>query len=83
MYGIEKKYGVSGEDLRRANPFIEEEGLQIGQTLVIPVKNKIINTAVVQDKVIIMMYFPKKLNILFPENMELRLQNWKNAILKL
>jgi hypothetical protein len=28
MYGIEKKYGVSGEDLR-ANPFIEEEGLQI------------------------------------------------------
>jgi LysM repeat protein len=25
MYGIEKKYGVSGEDLRRANPFIEEE----------------------------------------------------------
>jgi LysM repeat protein len=26
MYGIEKKYGVSGEDLRRANPFIEEEG---------------------------------------------------------
>jgi hypothetical protein len=29
MYGIEKKYGVSGEDLRRANPFIEEEALQI------------------------------------------------------
>jgi hypothetical protein len=26
MYGIEKKYGVSGEDLR-ANPFIEEEAL--------------------------------------------------------
>jgi hypothetical protein len=67
--------------LRRANPFIEEEA--IGQTLVIPVKNKIINTAVVQDKVLIMMYFPKKLNILFPENTELRLQNWKNAILKL
>jgi hypothetical protein len=26
---VSKKYGVSGEDLRRANPFIEEEGLQI------------------------------------------------------
>jgi LysM repeat protein len=60
MYGIEKKYGVSGEDLRRANPFIEEEGLQIGQTLVIPVKNKIINTAVVQDKVTYHDVLPKE-----------------------
>jgi hypothetical protein len=31
MYGIERN-GVSGEDLRRANPFIEEE-LQIGPSL--------------------------------------------------
>jgi hypothetical protein len=67
--------------LRRANPFIEEEENWTNPRY--SGKNKIINTAVVQDKVLIMMYFPKKLNILFPENTELRLQNWKNAILKL
>jgi LysM repeat protein len=60
LYGIEKKYGVSDDDLKTANPFIEKEGLQIGQTLVIPVKNKIINTAVVQDKVIYHDVLPKE-----------------------
>ncbi|MFV8333785.1 amino acid ABC transporter substrate-binding protein [Flavobacterium sp. GSP14] len=36
LYGIEKKYDVSDEALKKANPFLEKEGLQIGQTLVIP-----------------------------------------------
>jgi LysM repeat protein len=35
LYGIEKKYGVSDEDLKKANPFIEKEGLQIGQVLTV------------------------------------------------
>ncbi|WP_432222031.1 LysM peptidoglycan-binding domain-containing protein [Flavobacterium sp. TMP13] len=37
LYGIEKKYGVSDEALKKANPFLETDGLQIGQTIVIPV----------------------------------------------
>ena len=36
LYGIEKKYGVSDEALKKANPFLEKDGLQIGQTLIIP-----------------------------------------------
>jgi LysM repeat protein len=36
LFGIEKKYGVSDEALKKANPFLEKEGLQIGQTLIIP-----------------------------------------------
>lgn len=36
FFGIEKKYGVSDEALKKANPFLEKDGLQIGQTLVIP-----------------------------------------------
>ena len=36
LYGIEKKYNVSDEALKKANPFLEKEGLQIGQSLVIP-----------------------------------------------
>ena len=36
LYGIEKKYGVSDEALKQANPFLEKDGLQIGQTLTIP-----------------------------------------------
>ena len=36
VFGIEKKYGISDEALKKANPSIEKEGLKIGQTLVIP-----------------------------------------------
>lgn len=36
LFGIEKKYGVSDEALKKANPFLEKDGLQIGQMLVIP-----------------------------------------------
>jgi LysM repeat protein len=36
LYGIQKKYGVSDEDLKSANPFLENDGLQIGQILTIP-----------------------------------------------
>jgi LysM repeat protein len=38
LFGIEKKYGVSDEALKAANPFLVNDGLQIGQTLVIPAK---------------------------------------------
>jgi LysM repeat protein len=38
LYGLEKEYGVSAEELKRANPFLEEEGLQIGQVITIPSK---------------------------------------------
>jgi len=38
LFGIEKKYGVSDEALKAANPFLINDGLQIGQTLVIPAK---------------------------------------------
>ncbi len=41
LYGIEKKYGVSDDDLKKANPFLEKEGLQIGQILVIPSNSKL------------------------------------------
>jgi LysM repeat protein len=36
LFGIEKKYGVSEEALKKANPDLEKLGLQIGQTLIIP-----------------------------------------------
>ncbi|MCC9073759.1 LysM peptidoglycan-binding domain-containing protein [Flavobacterium sp. F-65] len=39
LFGIEKKYNVSDEALKKANPFLEKDGLQIGQTLVIPSGN--------------------------------------------
>jgi hypothetical protein len=32
FYGLEKEYGVSAEELKRANPFLEEEGLQIDRS---------------------------------------------------
>ena len=36
LFGIEKKYGVSDEALKKANPELEKLGVQIGQTLTIP-----------------------------------------------
>ncbi|WP_338841066.1 C40 family peptidase [Flavobacterium ginsenosidimutans] len=36
LWGISKKYNVSVEDLKKANPQLETEGLKIGQQIVIP-----------------------------------------------
>lgn len=52
LYGIEKKYGVSDQDLKKANPSIEKDGLQIGQILVIPSKNNSKATTAIQEKVV-------------------------------
>lgn len=65
LYGIEKQYGISDDELKKANPFLENDGLKIGQTLVIPVKNKTVNTAVAavavaQEKVIYHDVLPKE-----------------------
>src|SRR5690606_27690785 len=38
LWGISKKYKVSVEDLKKANPLLESEGLKIGQQIVIPSK---------------------------------------------
>ncbi|MEN2412851.1 LysM peptidoglycan-binding domain-containing protein [Flavobacterium mesophilum] len=38
FYSIEHKYGISDEALKAANPFLEKDGVQIGQKLVIPAK---------------------------------------------
>ena len=39
LYGIQKIYGVTENEIKKANPFLEKEGLQIGQILVIPTQN--------------------------------------------
>ncbi|MRX40890.1 LysM peptidoglycan-binding domain-containing protein [Flavobacterium sp. LC2016-23] len=36
LWGISKKYNVSVEDLKKANPLLESEGLKIGQQIAIP-----------------------------------------------
>ncbi|QTV06945.1 LysM peptidoglycan-binding domain-containing protein [Faecalibacter bovis] len=36
VYGISKKYGVTQEELYKANPTIEKNGLQIGDLIIIP-----------------------------------------------
>ncbi|MBC7845194.1 MAG: LysM peptidoglycan-binding domain-containing protein [Flavobacterium sp.] len=44
LFGIENKYGVSDEALKKANPDLEKLGLQIGQILVIPSNNVVSKT---------------------------------------
>ncbi|AXB56792.1 C40 family peptidase [Flavobacterium fluviale] len=36
LWGISKKYNVSVDDLKKANPLLETEGLKIGQQITIP-----------------------------------------------
>jgi peptidoglycan endopeptidase LytE len=36
LWGISKKYSISVDDLKRANPLLEKEGLKIGQQINIP-----------------------------------------------
>lgn len=52
LYGIESKYGVTDEALKKANPFLEKEGLQIGQTLNIPPVNNV-KSPVVDKNVVV------------------------------
>lgn len=60
LYGIEKKYGVSDEALKKANPTLEKTGLQIGQTLTIPSNNSSKITTPNQDKVVYHEVLPKE-----------------------
>jgi LysM repeat protein len=46
LFGIEKKYGISDEALKAANPFLVTNGLQIGQTLTIPSKGAAVKAGV-------------------------------------
>lgn len=45
LFGLEKKYGISDEALKAANPFLVTDGLQPGQTLTIPGKGSVSKTA--------------------------------------
>ena len=38
LWGISKKYNVSVDDLKKANPLLETEGLKLGQQITIPSK---------------------------------------------
>ena len=60
LYGIEKKYGISDKDLKKANPTLEKTGLQIGQNLIIPSNNNSKVTVPNQDKVIYHEVLPKE-----------------------
>ncbi|MFV8356910.1 amino acid ABC transporter substrate-binding protein [Flavobacterium sp. XS1P32] len=60
LYGIEKKYDVSDEALKKANPFLEKEGLQIGQTLVIPTQIGLKTSNSVQNQVVFHDVLPKE-----------------------
>lgn len=50
LFGLEKKYSVTDEALKAANPFLITDGLQPGQTLTIPAKGATPKNAAVSDK---------------------------------
>lgn len=60
LYGIEKKYGLTDEDLKKANPFLEKDGLQIGQTLIIPSNSASKTLVSAPEKVIYHEVLPKE-----------------------
>lgn len=60
LFGIEKKYGVSDEALKKANPELEKLGLQIGQTLVIPSNTAEKTTVSTPENVVYHIVFPKE-----------------------
>jgi LysM repeat protein len=60
LYGIESKYGIADEDLKKANPDLEKLGLQIGQILVIPSATKTKATAATPEKLVYHEVLPKE-----------------------
>ncbi|WP_426092152.1 PBP1 and LysM peptidoglycan-binding domain-containing protein [Flavobacterium sp. DSR3-2] len=60
LYGIEKKYGVSDQALKQANPFLEKDGLQIGQILTISSNAVLKNNIPITEKVVYHYVLPKE-----------------------
>jgi len=60
LFGIEKKYGVTDEAIKKANPDLEKLGLQIGQTLVIPSNTAPKTTIPTPEKTIYHEVLPKE-----------------------
>jgi LysM repeat protein len=60
LFGIEKKYGVSDEALKKANPELEKLGLQIGKTLVIPSNTSSKTAASTPEKNVYHVVLPKE-----------------------
>jgi LysM repeat protein len=63
LYGIQKTYSITEVELKKANPFLEKEGLQIGQILIIPSKNSanvVPTTAVTLQKPVFHEVMPKE-----------------------
>ncbi|MEN2400743.1 LysM peptidoglycan-binding domain-containing protein [Flavobacterium sp. MC2016-06] len=50
LWGISKKYNVSVDDLKKANPLLETEGLKIGQQINIPSESNTSNIVASADK---------------------------------
>ena len=60
LFGIEKKYDVTDLDLKKANPDLEKNGLQVGQTLNIPSKGSSKPNEVDKNKVVYHTVLPKE-----------------------
>ena len=60
LFGIEKKYDVTDEALKKANPDLEKYGLQVGQILNIPSKNDAKTTAVNKNVAVFHTVLPKE-----------------------
>ncbi|MBW4359974.1 LysM peptidoglycan-binding domain-containing protein [Flavobacterium sp. NAS39] len=60
LFGIEKKYDITDEALKKANPDIEKYGLQVGQILNIPSKNTSKTSVVAKNVVVYHTVLPKE-----------------------
>lgn len=60
LFGIAKKYSISDEALKQANPNLEKEGLQIGQTLDIPANTVSKTNTPTPEKVVYHEVLPKE-----------------------
>jgi peptidoglycan endopeptidase LytE len=49
LWGISKKYNVSVDDLKRANPSLESEGLKLGQQINIPSNSVMVSEKPIDD----------------------------------
>lgn len=49
LWGISKKYNVSVDDLKKANPLLETEGLKIGQQISIPSNTVVASAPIIEN----------------------------------
>ncbi len=82
LFGIEKKYDVTDEALKKANPDLEKNGLQVGQILNIPSKNGSKTTTVSKNATVFHTVLPKETKYSIAKQYDITIEELEKTMIR-